>query len=239
MRDPALMQLNIRRAIAYALDRESIIRYVLGNAAHKAGTLLPPDHWAGHPDLYGYAYDPDKSRQLLKEGGYDRTHPLRISYKTSNNPLRVRLATIIQYQLRQVGIDVNVQSYDWGTFYGDIRSGRFQIYSLSWVGLNMPDIFRYVFHSASIPPAGANRGRYNDAMADAIIEKTEGMAAPAEQAAGYRELQEYLHAQVPSVPLWYEDNILARRRDINGYKLSADGNYDGLLTVKKTVISEQ
>lgn len=237
MQDPALGQLIIRRAIAAALDRDAIIKYVLGGAARRAGTLLPPDHWSGHESLNGYAYNPEESRSLLAQAGYNRSHTLHFTYKTSNNPLRVRLATIIQNQLQQVGIDVDIQSYDWGTFYADIKSGKFQIYSLSWVGLNTPDIFRYVFHSTSIPPMGANRGRYNDAIVDALIEKAESYPELQEQAKSYRELQEYLHDQLPYIPLWYEDNILARRKTITGYTLSSDGNYDGLLTAGKSVIS--
>lgn len=233
LRDPVLSRLNVRRAIAHAMDRDAIIKNVLGNAAQKAGTLLPPEHWAAHPDLDGYDYDPEKSRGLLRQAGYGGGHKLKLSYKTSNNPLRVRLATIIQYQLRQVGIDVDIQSYDWGTFYGDIKEGRFQMYSLSWVGLKMPDIFRYAFHSTSTPPAGANRGHYTDALADILIETAEQKTAPGEQALIYRELQAYLYQQLPYIPLWYEDNILARQNDITGYTLSPDGDYDGLIRARK------
>jgi peptide/nickel transport system substrate-binding protein len=111
------------------------------------------------------------------------------------------------------------------------------MYSLSWVGLKIPDIFRYVFHSASIPPAGANRGRFIDATVDRLIEQAEGLSDLQAQAAIYHELQEYLHEQLPYIPLWYEDNILVRRKGINGYTLASDGNYDGLINVKKLSIN--
>lgn len=233
MQDPALMQLMVRKAIAHAIDRDAIIQYVLGGAARKAGSLLPPDHWAGHTGLNGYAFDPMQSRTLLADAGYDESHPLQITYKTSNNPLRVRIATILQYQLRQVGILADLRSYDWGTFYGDIRSGRFQMYSLSWVGLKMPDIFRYIFHSSSIPPGGANRGHLHDARVDELIARAESSTDLEEQLATYRELQAYLHEQLPYLPLWFEDNILAQRVGIHGYMLNPDGNYDGLMMAKK------
>ena len=233
LQDPALKQLKIRRAIAYAINRDDIIKYVLGGAARKAGALLPPGHWAGNPELSGYPFDPGKSRQLLQQAGYNMNNPLKISYKTSSNPLRVRLATIIQYQLGRVGIRVDLNSYDWGTFYGDIKAGRFQMFSLSWVGLNMPDIFRYVFHSGSTPPQGANRGHFADRRTDELIELAESKTDLDEQAAVYRELQERLQEQLPYVPLWYEDNLLARRKNITGYTLYSSGDYDGLLTTYK------
>jgi len=235
MRDPVLGQLNVRKAIAYALNRDDIIKYVLGGAARRAGGLLTPDHWAGNPDLDGYAYDPQQALALLKAEGFDRNHPLRITWKTSNSPLRVRLATVLQYQLHQVGIEVVMRSYDWGTFYGDIKSGNFQAYSLSWVGLKMTDIFRYIFHSSSLPPAGANRGYFRDAAVDKLIEKAETATDIEEQAGLYRGLQRYLQEQLPFIPLWYEDNVLARRADITGYTLYPDGNYDGLIKARKPV----
>ena len=233
LQDEKTGQLEIRRAIAHALDRETIIHHVLDNSARTAGSLLMPEHWAGHPELSGYEYNPELSRQILKQLSYDQTNPLKLTYKTSNNPLRVRLATIIQFQLKQVGIDIDLNSYDWGTFYGDIKAGRFQMYSLSWVGLKMPDIFRNVFHSESVPPAGANRGRFNDVNVDALINQAASLEDLEEQAKMYVQLQEVLHAQLPYIPLWYEDNILVKRKDIKDYVLAADGNYDGLITAKR------
>ena len=233
LQDPVLKQLNIRKAIAHAINRGEIIKYVLGGAAREAGALLPPGHWAGNPELSGYTFDPERSKLLLQQAGYNMNNPLGISYKTSSNPLRVRLATIIQYQLGQVGIRVDLRSYDWGTFYGDIKAGRFQMFSLSWVGLNMPDIFRYVFHSTSTPPAGANRGRFNDAKTDELIELAESKTDLVEQAGVYRELQTWLLEQLPYIPLWYEDNLLARRKNVTGYTVFPGGDYDGLITTQK------
>ncbi|MCI0401138.1 MAG: ABC transporter substrate-binding protein [Gammaproteobacteria bacterium] len=231
--DPVVGNIDIRRAIAYALDRESIIAYVMGHAARKANALLPPDHWAGYPHLPGYPYAPDRARALIRQAGYDMERPVEITYKTSNHPFRVRLATIIQHQLQQVGIHVELKSYDWGTFYGDIKAGRFQMYSLSWVGLQLPDIFRYVFHSTSVPPQGANRGRFINAQADRLIEAAENAVHLSALAERYRVLQAYLLEELPYVPLWYEDNVLVRRRDAVGYTLAPDGNYDGLSRVRR------
>jgi peptide/nickel transport system substrate-binding protein len=224
-------KIEVRLAIAHALDRERIIKYVLDEGARPAGALLPPDHWAGHPDLKGVAYDPERSRALLLEAGYGPDNPLQLTYKTSSDAVRIRLATVIQSQLADVGIKVSLKTYDWGTFYGDIKAGRFQLYSLSWVGIKSPDIFRYVFHSNSAPPEGANRGHYQDATVDTLIEAAEQVQDTASQVILYRALQERLLATLPVVPLWYEDQVYATREGINGYVLAQDGNYDGLLTV--------
>ncbi len=232
--DPVVGSIAVRQAIAHAIDRDAIINYVMGKRARKASAILVPTHWAGNPELSPIAYDPGRARDLLRQAGYDQARPLSISYKTSSNPFRLRLATVIQYQLKQVGIDLQIQSYDWGTFYSDIKEGRFQMYSLSWVGLKLPDIFRYVYHSSSIPPQGANRGRYNNPEVDRLIEQAESSSDQAQQALIYARLQALLLEDLPYVPLWYEDLVLVSGLGIHQYTLATDGNYDGLEQVIKT-----
>jgi peptide/nickel transport system substrate-binding protein len=171
-----------------------------------------------------------RARQLLAEAGYSEAEPLKLGYKTSTDPLRIRIATIIQQQLREAGIDMALQSYDWGTFYGDIKAGRFQMYSLSWVGIKTPDIFRYAFHSKSLPPEGANRGHLHDAGIDNLVAAAEQGASLEAQALAYRDIQFRLLQLLPYIPLWYEDHVFAARNDISGYQLASDGNYDSLVT---------
>ncbi|MEK7323121.1 MAG: ABC transporter substrate-binding protein [Pseudomonadota bacterium] len=234
MDDPLVGQHAVREAIAHALDRQAIIHYVLGDAARPASALLPPEHWAGNPALPLLAYDPARARTLLAEAGYGEGKRPRIEYKTSSDAFRLRLATIIQQQLGEVGIDVELSSYDWGTFYGDIKAGRFQMFSLAWVGVKTPDIFHYALHSSQVPPIGANRGRFRSRAADELIEAAAGEEDPARQAAYYRQLQAVLLAELPYVPLWYEDQVFVARRTIAGYTPAVDGNYDGLAVVRRT-----
>lgn len=233
MNDPVVRQHAVREAIAYGIDRAAIIHYVLGDAARPASALLPPEHWAGNPGLPLLPYDPARARALLAQAGYDAVRRPHIEYKTSSDAFRLRLATIIQQQLGEIGIDVTLSSYDWGTFYGDIKAGRFQMFSLAWVGIKTPDIFDYAFHSKQAPPAGANRGRFRSEAADRLIEAAARADTRAQQAEYYRALQADLLAELPYVPLWYEDHVFIARRDLAGYTLAVDGNYDGLAAVRR------
>jgi peptide/nickel transport system substrate-binding protein len=233
--DPATGDIRVRRAIAHAIDRAAIVKHVLGGAARPAATLLPPEHWAGNPQLEPLTFDPDRARVLLREAGFTPEHPLNLNYKTSTDPVRVRIATIIQQQLADVGILMELQSYDWGTFFGDIKAGNFQLYSLMWVGIKTPDIFRYAFHSGSLPPEGANRGRFSDPETDRLIEQAAQGATLAAQAPAWRQVQARLLEQLPYVPLWYEDHVFAARSGISGYSLSLDGNFDALGEISKQI----
>ncbi len=228
LQDEITSKLEIRRAIALGIDRAAIIKHFLRDGARPAQALLPPLHWAGAKGLKPIQFDPQQARIILKELGYSAQNPLTITYKTSTDPFRVRLATLIQNQLQQIGAKVEVQSHDWGTFYGDVKRGRFQLYSLSWVGIKTPDIFRYVFHSSSIPPDGANRGRFKSDIVDSLIDQAEATSDFTHKAQYYVRLQQQLLQELPYIPLWYEDHIFISRDSVTGYKLANDGNYDGL-----------
>lgn len=230
--DEALSQKAIRKAIALSINRQEIIDYMFKHSARKAQAILTPDHWAGNSELKPYNYDPKQAQQLLLQAGYSIGKPLQLTFKTSSDPFRLRLATIYQYQLAKVGIQLDIRSYDWGTFFGDIKAGRFQLYSLSWVGINTPDIFRYTSHSSSIPPKGANRGRYVDKITDQLIEQAESKNNFDEQAKYYALLQAHLLQELPYVPLWYEDHVVIRHHKIKHYSVSSQGHYDGLVNVE-------
>ena len=231
--DPVTGDGRVRRAIAYAIDREAILRWLFKGFGRAAEALLPPEHWAGVGTLQPYRRDLGRARQLLAEAGFNPAERIPLSYKTSSDPFRLRLASVLQAQLAEVGIDLEIESYDWGTFFGDIKAGRFQLYGLTWVGVRLPDIFRYAFHSASLPPEGANRGRYVSRIADRIIDTARVEQDLVAQARRYRELQVLLHQDLPYVPLWFEDQVAVMRDDLAGYRLAPDGNYDGLVAIER------
>ena len=233
LKDPLTGNLLIRKAISHAINRRAIIKHVFNDAARLAESILPPSHWAGHKKLPTIEYNQAKARRFLKQAGYDEKNRLVLVYKTSTDPFRIRLASIIQSQLSDIGIDLEIRSHDWGTFFGDIKSGNFQLYSLSWVGINTPDIFRYVFHSDSLPPTGANRGRYVSTQVDQLLEQLTGADSLAQQQLLYFAIQEILHDDLPYMPLWYEHQQAFMMSAIKHYQVRADGNYHALKHVRR------
>lgn len=237
--DPVTARREVRLAVAHALDRATIVRHLFRGAARPAASLFPPGHWLAPATLSAPAHDPARARALLAALGHGPARPLRLTYKTSSDPFRLRLATVLQSQLAAVGIDLVIESHDWGTFYGDVTRGRFQLYGLSWIGLALPDIFRQAFHSASAPPAGANRGAYRAPAVDRLIEAAEAATDPMRQRALYHELQRRLLDDLPYVPLWYEDQLAVVRADIVGYALDAESSFDALGATRRTRADER
>ena len=220
MQDPALSNLKVRQAIAHGIDRQAIIDKVMVQNSRIAGAILPPEHYAGNRNLAPYDYSPALSKKLLLEAGIKL--PLKLVYKTSTDPQRVRFATILQAQLAPAGIDLEIRSPDWGTFFEDVKQGNFQLFGLTWVGIKAPEIYSKVFQTSNTPPNGFNRGRYADAELDNLLKNENWQAATTR-----------VHAELPYIPLWYEGQFAAMRKDIQNYSAKPDGNWDDLVRVNR------
>jgi peptide/nickel transport system substrate-binding protein len=155
---------------------------------------------------------------LLQEAGVSL--PLRLVYKTSTDAQRLRLATIMQAQMRVAGIDLEIRSLDWATFFAEIKQGNFQLYGLTWVGVKTPEIYAQAFASDSVPPKGFNRGRYQDAELDKLLSTDDWQA-----------VTQRVHQQLPYIPLWYEGQFAAMQKGMQNYSPKADGNWDDLATI--------
>jgi peptide/nickel transport system substrate-binding protein len=223
---------GVRGACAGAIDRDAIIAGVYRGQARPATGLLPPGHWAYNGDVPTYPYDPAAARHLLDQAGFpDPEGPaprFSLTYKTSQNQLTRRIGEVLQEQLAQVGIQVAVRSYEWGTFYADIKAGNFQLYTLSWVGVTDPDIYNYAFHSKSVPPDGANRGRYANPDLDALLERGRTEDDRDRRKAIYAEVQRIVARDLPYVSLWHPESVLVRDRRLTGFVLSPVGDYTSL-----------
>lgn len=186
-----------------------------------------------------YPYDPARARLLLDESGWrdpDGDGPLprfKLTYKTSTEESSRQVATILQQQLHKVGIQLDLRSFEFGTFYGDIVRGNFQLFTLRWIGGNNdPDIFETVFHSNRIPPKGFNRGRYRNARVDQLIEMARRELDQARRKVFYSEIQEILAEELPYINLWYFKNVCVFQKRIIGLTLSPAGDYEFLKTIR-------
>jgi peptide/nickel transport system substrate-binding protein len=225
--DPILAHREVRQALAYATDRESLMRYLLRGQARPASSLLPPSNWAYDPHVRKYLYDPDEAERLLDAAGYRRrTDGVRfhVTLKTSTEESARLLGEALADQWRRVGVVVDLRSLEQGTFYADISRGSFQVYELRWTGYTNddPDIFDYVFNSKRIPPLGANRGHYHNPALDALLD-----AQRVEMDRGKRKqlvwkIQEMVAEDEPYIALWYLDNTCVHRAEVvNGVWYSA------------------
>ncbi len=246
MRDPVVGDRRVRHAIGYAIDREAITKYLRRDLARPATGLIPPQAWAYEPDIFTFTYDPARAMQLLDEAGYaDPDGPdgplprLTVTLKISTSE-EVRLqSTVIQEDLRRVGIELDLRSYEFATVFADILKGNFQIMSLIWIGgaVIEPDILRRVFHSTQVPPAGFNRGYYSNAEVDRLIDLAGAALSEAERKRYYGEAQRLIAADAPYIPIWNRVNVMLARRDLEGLRLSPTAHFSVLKDVRRVAES--
>lgn len=239
LRHPALAKLKVRQAIAHGLDREAIIKHKYRGLARLATGLLAPGHWAYTGEVERFGHDPERARKLLDEAGYpdpDGDGPLprlKLEIKVSSNKFRRALAALMAFQLAQIGIEVRVRSYEWGTYFHDIKTGNFELTTLQWPSVLEPSLYRWIFHSENIPSperkgAGANRGAYRNKRVDLLLDQGMVETDRAKRAAIYAEVQQILARELPYVSLWHEDNIAVLKRGVSGYTTTPNARFEAL-----------
>ncbi len=232
LRDPILRDVRVRTAIALAINRPLIIQTLYRGEARLAEGLLPPEHWAWTSETDQHAYDPAAANTLLDQAGYRRGPGgirFHISMKTSNDET-VRLVSVaMQEQLAQVGIALDLRSYEFATFYADLTRGAFQLAPSRWIGGNEnPDIFRYAYASAAFPPHGANRGFYSNPEMDRLIADASATSDRERQRDDYVRIQQIAARDLPSLNLWYLDAVVVHNRRLSNIHPNPSGTFDFL-----------
>jgi peptide/nickel transport system substrate-binding protein len=235
LRDPLLRDVRVRQAISCAIDRELIIKALMGGHARPAQSLLPPGHWAFNDEGPRFDYDPARANRLLDEAGLRpgaKGVRFRIVMKTSNDEGTRLLAAVLQQQLAAVGIALDLRSFEYATFYSDVTRGAFQMYSLRWIGIEQPDIFSYAFSTARFSPQGANRSHYSNARLDWLLGDAEQNEDMARRRADYAEAQQILARDLPAINLWYRDTVVVHNRRLTDVTPSPSGSYTFLETAE-------
>jgi peptide/nickel transport system substrate-binding protein len=235
LRDPILKDVRVRQAVAYALDRRPMMAYLWRNQVQPAYSILPRLSWAYNDDVTHYDYDPGKARRLLDAAGHPEVNGVRfhITMKTSTDENTRLMVAVMQQQLRDVGIALDIRTFEFATFFADVTSGAFQLYSLRWTGgIEDPDIFDAVFHSRNFPPAGRNRSFYSNPRVDNLIDQARRETDQNIRKRLYAEVQNLVAEDVPAINLWYFDNVLVHTRRVLDVTLNPSGNYDFLKTAE-------
>lgn len=232
VRDSLLKDARVRQAIALAINRPLIIHSLYRDQARVAESLLPPQHWAWNGDTDKHAYDPAKANALLDSAGYQRGADgirFHLGMKTSTDETVRLLSVIVQQQLAQIGIALDLRSYEFATFYSDLTKGAFQMAPSRWIGGNeQPDIFHYAYSQASFPPHGSNRGFYANPALDALLDDATATSDQARQRADYAKVQQIVARDLPSINLWYLDTIVIHSRRLGNVHTSPSGNFEFL-----------
>lgn len=216
--DPALKDARVRKALSLALDRELMIQTLRKGWARPAWHFFPPREGTT-PPLADITTRRDEAMRLLDEAGFTGHPRLTLTLLTTPEVEARAKALAIQDQWRKVGVDLHLETKEFGALYSDVVAGRFQVVSLRWTGVTDPAILRRIFHSTSVPPSGFNRGRFDDPETDRLLDAAD-RAEPAARQALLDQAQDRIAEQAPYAMLWWPDQILASapgiHADLNG-----------------------
>lgn len=241
--DPILAKKAVRQALALAIDRKRLIEAKFSGRAVLATGLIPPGAPYYEPDVPRWDYDPARARKLLDEAGYpdpDGPGPaprFSLTYKTSADDFRLSLARVMASQLAAIGVAIEVRSFEFNTFFADIKRGQYQLASMQTAEIGNPDYYFAYFHTERIPtqkdPNATNRWRYRNARVDELCQAGRDIADPVKRHAIYSEVQRIVAEEVPIAPLWHEDNVVLHNRDVSGFVITPNARWSGLSLVRK------
>ena len=235
MKDKDVGNVAIRKAIAYGINVDDIVKYLYLGYAEKAGSLLNPGYFAYKANYI--KQDKEKAIKLLDDAGYKPNKDgvrVTIDFSVSNNNQSLIFAQILQSQLKDVGINLNIVISDWGRFYNDIRSGNVQMYALAWVGIFDGDIFKDLFHTDSMNDGGLNRSFYSNKKLDKLADKVvNDKLTEQELRDTLFAIQDIQYNDMIYVPLWKKHNVLITKPGLKTYTPSLDGGFEGIKNIKK------
>jgi len=235
LEDPILAKREVRQALAFATDRDALIRYLLGGQARIASGILPPNHWAYEPNVAHYTLDPVRAEKILDAAGFPRQLDgtrFHLTLKTSTEEQARLIGAVLQEQWRRIGVDLELRPLELATLLSDAARGNFQLTYSRWVGANNdPDVFEFVFSSKRFPPDGANRGHYRNPRIDALVDQIRIETDREKRKAHCSEVQRILADDLPYLPLWFTDVVSVHRRSLGDLQLSPTGDFDFLATL--------
>jgi len=215
---------SARRAFGLAIDRDSIVKHMLGGHAQLATGLLPPHNWAA-PSQPLVPHDAAKAREMLHG---TRVHCTLLG---STDRLRVSIARVMAQDLADAGIDAEVVPLELGTLLSRLSAGDFDAAVLQIPELAEPNTLRVFLHSSSIPPNGANRARVHDAEIDAALDEGASTLDQSERRSAYARLEARVLERAYVIPLWHEDQIAVTSARAKTFFPSAEGRWLGLASV--------
>lgn len=233
MLDDRFKDKKVRQALSYAIDKEWIIQSVLGGLGSKSTGPYPPEAWYHSPNAKYYHYNPVYAISLLKEAGwlrgdngalYKNNVPFYFTIFTNyENKENMKIAQIIQDNLKKIGIETEIRTFEWQTFrHNVISKHQFEAIVLSRAYLWDPDLYD-LWHSSKTKQGEWNFLSYKNKQVNTLLEKGRKAITIAERQRIYHKLHEILAEDQPCIFLYNADLLFIAHKRIKGIIASPAG----------------
>ena len=218
---------QVRRALAMAIDKTTLLEAVYFGSAVPAKSLLPPSSWAYQADLDDTNYNPVLARRLLEENGIEPGFSMNIwamPVQRAYNPNAQKMAELMQSYLAQVGVNVNIISYEWGTFRDRLGQGLHDSVLIGWSADNGdPDNFYRPLLTCSAINSGTNRAMWCSEQYDEYINEALKYTDIEQRNYYYRKANLLLSEQLPLVPIAHANRYQAFSDSLEGLVINPFG----------------
>jgi peptide/nickel transport system substrate-binding protein len=205
LKNDLLKDKRVRQALNYAINKDAIDNDVLQGTADASGGPIPaafgPSHDIG---VTPYPYDPDKAKALLKEAGAEgKSLTFYVTQGGSGMLDPVPMGTAIQADLKAVGLDVKIQTFEWNTFLSKVNAGldkQADMAEMAWMTSD-PDTLPFLtLRTAAWPDKGGfNSGYYSNPDVDKLLDQARKSTSPEERAGLYKQVDKIVHDDAPWV----------------------------------------
>ncbi|MFZ0610623.1 MAG: ABC transporter substrate-binding protein [Desulfobacterales bacterium] len=226
---PYLKDARVRRAIAHAIDKNTLIEAIFQGLAIPAKNPFPPSIWSYNDAIEPYGYDPAMAKKLLKEAGFDFTRELELwamPVSRAYMPEPVKTAELIQAYLAAVGVKAKIVRMDWGTYLKKTSNGEHDMCMLGWLGGNAdPDNFLYGLLSADTAktPGAANVALWKNQEFTDLCLQAQRVFDKAKRAKMYEKAQVIFHEDEPWVPLAHSTIVRCYNKRLHDVPLRPNG----------------
>ena len=207
----------LREAVGFAVDREALFAaayYGVGQIAHGP---IPPSSWAFDPEYRSRSRDLDQARAKLAEGGQPDGFPMLL--KVANTPLGRTITQIVQANLQEIGIEVEIQTLEFGALLEAGTEGSFDALSLGWSGRIDPDgNIQPIFHSGG----AFNYGKYNNPQVDQLIADGRTTSDQEERTRIYQEIQRIINEDAAYVFTYFPPASFGAADYVQGFTVTPD-----------------
>src|SRR6266446_5544563 len=223
----AKLKANECQVINYAINRDAILKAVYQGAGKKAKNPIPPTIWSYNDAVKDYAYSPAKAKALLAEAGLKDGFKAKLwamPVQRPYNPNAKLMAEMMQADLKKVGIDVEIVSYEWGEYLKRSKAGEHDMVLLGWTGDNGdPDNFLNQLLSCGAAKDGGNRARWCDKTFDDAVTQAKMTSDIKKRTALYKAAQVEFKAQAPWVTVAHSLVYEPIRTNVKNYKVDPFG----------------
>ncbi len=236
--NPALKDIKVRQALAYAFNRQKLVDDLLLGLTGVAATDWDKSPWV-EPSITPYAYDPEKAKSLLAEAGWTDTNgdgtvdkdgvELILKYGTTSREVRQNTQAVAQQDLAAVGIGTELLSYNSDTFFlGYQDNGPSANFSLDIIEYSdspdFPDPNTAIWLCSDIPtdadPAGTSPTGLCDPTLDALFQKQQTQVDFTQRQQTFYEITKYIYDNAFWIGIWQDPDLFGFSSRMTGVKMS-------------------